>query len=42
MMSPNNGTSLQFNIGEEGTEYMTTSMVQNWYPEIDNMTFAPK
>ena len=39
MVTPNNGTSLQFNIGEEKHEYFRTSVVSKWYPEIKSMEF---
>ena len=42
MISPNNGISLQFNIGEKEYEHFTTSIVNKWYPEIQSMTFVPK
>lgn len=42
MISPNNGISLQFNIGQSKTEFFRTSIVNKWYPEIQNMTFIPK
>ena len=42
MVTPNNGISLQFDIGQEPNEYYRTSIVNKWYPDISNMTFAPK
>jgi hypothetical protein len=41
MFSPNNGKSVDFKLAGNN-QHFTTSLVNQWFPDVPSMTFIPK